>query len=133
MRLWDPWIQSLSFSIRLWSRMSRIPLHIREVSWTVEMTQTVFAQTVIDFLSAPGKLLVCCFMPYLVQYIASTTTGKWGFSKSGRMVSKFHHNLSDKSIHAATVYSVWNNHGHIPKEAILQSIKAKHVRWQIEA
>lgn len=78
--------------------------------------QSRFAQMAIDFLSAP----------------ATSTTGERGFSGSGRMVSKFRHKLGDRSIRAATVYRSWHDHGLIPKEKILDSIRAKGSRWTVE-
>lgn len=82
--------------------------------------QTAFAQKV-SFL-----VFSSIYLP------VSSTTGKWSFSKSGCMVSKFHHNLSDKSICAATVYRSWNDHGLVPKDEIVESIKSKHSRWCVE-
>lgn len=64
--------------------------------------------------------------------LATSTTGERSFSRSGRMVSKFHHNLSDKSVHAATVYAAWNKHGLIPKDQIIMSMKEKGPRWRVE-
>ena len=48
------------------------------------------------------------------------------------MVSKFRHNLSDKSVHAATVYAAWNKHGLIPKDKIIRNMKEKGPQWRVE-
>ena len=48
------------------------------------------------------------------------------------MVSKFRHNLSDKSVRAATVYAAWNKHGLIPKDKIIRNMKEKGPQWRVE-
>ena len=69
---------------------------------------------------------------YLYAMLAMSTTGEHSFSRSGWMVSKFCHNLSDKSVCAATVYAAWNKHGLIPKDKIIMNKKEKGPHWRVE-
>lgn len=92
--------------------------------------QSAFAQMAIGFLLAPGKCLFFSILDANRSETAALTTGEHSFSTGGCMVSKFRHNLSQKSIHAAMVYRAWNDHGLMLKDKIIQNIKAKHPQWQ---
>ena len=104
------------------------------IDGSTEVTpQIAFAQMATDFLSAPGKFVFALCLMLTKASVMTSTTGEQSFSTSGHMVSKFRHNLSDKSIHAATVFLAWNNHGLIPTDKILENIRSKGPRWREES
>ena len=71
------------------------------------------AQMALDFLSAP----------------AASTDVERAFSRGGLTVSKHRHNLSEKSVRAATVLGSWAQAGGIiPEEIILEHFKNKNSR-----
>ena len=81
--------------------------------WTSLLGRHPLAQMALDILSAP----------------AASTDVERAFSRGGLTVSKHRHNLSEKSVHAATVLGSWAQAGGIiPEEEILEALKNKSRR-----
>ena len=98
--------------------------------WYAISESNPLMQMAINFLSAPGKLLIlsCCVILDMNcnSHLASSWDVKSGFSHSGLTVSKLWHGLSDKSTCTSTVLHAWSEiPGLILKNEIIQVFKDK--------
>lgn len=59
---------------------------------------------------------------------ATSTDVERAFSRGGLTVSKLRHQLSDKSLRAATILGSWNLAGLVPRDDIIAAFKEKHRR-----